>query len=98
MHLPTLPPSLLPALRSVMRPLVRLMLRKGVTFSSFVNLLKEVFVEVAEREFRLDGKPPSDSRINLLTGVHRKDVRRLRSQVPEDEASLPEAVSLARIW
>lgn len=102
MHLPTLPPSLLPALRSVMRPLVRLMLRKGVTFSSFVNLLKEVFVEVAEREFRLDGKPPSDSRINLLTGVHRKDVRRLRSQVLEDEASLPEAVSfgahLVSIW
>lgn len=102
MHLPTLPPSLLPALRSVMRPLVRLMLRKGVTFNSFVNLLKEVFVEVAEREFRLDGKPPSDSRISLLTGVHRKDVRRLRAEVLEDEASLPEAVSfgahLVSIW
>ncbi|MDR0208529.1 MAG: DUF6502 family protein [Pseudomonas putida] len=102
MSLPTLPPSLLPALHAVMRPLVRLMLRKGVTFNSFVNLLKEVFVEVAEREFRLDGKSPSDSRISLLTGVHRKDVRRLRAQVLEDDASLPEAVSfgahLVSIW
>lgn len=102
MQLPTLPPSLLPALQYVMRPLVRLMLRKGVTFNSFVNLLKEIFVEVAEREFRLDGKPPSDSRISLLTGVHRKDVRRLRAQEVQDEACLPEAVSfgahLVSIW
>ena len=71
---------------------------KGVTFSSFVNLLKEVFVEVAEREFRLDGKPPSDSRINLLTGVHRKDVRRLRSQVWRTRPACRKQYLLARIW
>jgi hypothetical protein len=68
-----------------MRPLVRLMLRKGVTYTVFADLLKDVFVDVADREFRLDNKAPSDSRISLLTGVHRKDVRRLRK---EDEASI----------
>jgi hypothetical protein len=35
-------------------------------------------VEVAARDFRLDGREPSDSRISLLTGVHRKDVRAIR--------------------
>ena len=102
MQLPTLPPSLLPALKHVMRPLVRLMLRKGVTYSSFADLLKEIFVDVAEREFRLDGKPPTDSRISLLTGVHRKDVRRLRAMAAGRAAILPEDISfgahLVSVW
>ncbi|MCO6056071.1 DUF6502 family protein [Pseudomonas sp. MOB-449] len=102
MQLPSLPPSLLPALQHVMRPLVRLMLKKGVTYTGFADLLKEIFVDVAEREFRLDDKPPSDSRISLLTGVHRKDVRRLRAKTAGEEASLPETVSfgahLVSVW
>ncbi len=102
MQLPTLPPSLLPALLHVMRPLVRLMLRKGVTYTCFADLLKEVFVDVAEREFRLDDKPPSDSRISLLTGVHRKDVKRLRAREADADAGLPQAVSfgahLVSVW
>jgi hypothetical protein len=102
MQLPTLPPSLLPALQHVMRPLVRLMLKKGVTYTSFANLLKEIFVDVAEREFRLDDKPPTDSRISLLTGVHRKDIRHLRAKAAGQEASLPEIISfgahLVSVW
>lgn len=47
-----------------------------------VAAMKEVFVEVAERDFRLDGRAPSDSRISLLTGVHRKDVRVIRDGAP----------------
>lgn len=77
-----------------MRPLVRLMLRKGVTYTYFSDMLKGVFVEVAEQEFRLAEKPPTDSRISLLTGVHRKDVRRLRETPDDDGERLPEAVSM----
>ncbi|NMF87281.1 DUF6502 family protein [Aromatoleum petrolei] len=94
MHSPSPPTSLLRALRRVMRPLVRLMVRKGVTYPYFSDMLKGVFVEVAEQEFRLDTNTPSDSRISLLTGVHRKDVKRLRSQSPEVADDLPAAVSL----
>jgi len=94
MQAPTLPPSLLGALRRVMRPLVRLMLRKGVTYAVFADLLKEVFVDVADREFRLDDKAPSDSRISLLTGVHRKDVRRLRHTGDPASMALPENITL----
>ncbi|BCX68755.1 DUF6502 family protein [Pseudomonas izuensis] len=89
----TLPASLLKALRHVMRPLVRLMLRKGVTYLVFADLLKEVFVEVADREFRLDDKAPTDSRISLLTGVHRKDVRRLRNTSDPISSTLPENIT-----
>lgn len=102
MQSPTVPPSLLSALRRVMRPLVRLMLRKGVTYTVFTDLLKEVFVDVADREFRLDDKAPSDSRISLLTGVHRKDVRRLRSEGSTAIMALPGNITLGaqliNIW
>lgn len=94
MHTPAPPSSLLRALRHVMRPIVRLMLRKGVTYTYFTDMLKGVFVEIAEREFRLDENPPTDSRISMLTGVHRKDVRRLRGASDEASAALPEAISL----
>ncbi|QCI14216.1 hypothetical protein E6B08_24010 [Pseudomonas putida] len=94
MQPPTLPPSMLSALRRVVRPLVRLMLRKGVTYTVFTDLLKEVFVDVAHREFRLDDKAPSDSRISLLTGVHRKDVRRLRAESDASPEGLPENITL----
>ena len=91
---PTLPPSMLSALRRVMRPLVRLMLRKGVTYTMFTDLLKEVFVDVAHREFRLNDTAPTDSRISLLTGVHRKDVRRLRNEGDTARATLPDNITL----
>ncbi|BDM21399.1 MULTISPECIES: DUF6502 family protein [Pseudomonas] len=94
MQPPSIPPSMLSALRRVMRPLVRLMLRKGVTYTMFTDVLKDVFVDVAHREFGLDGKVPTDSRISLLTGVHRKDVRRLRSENDTSLAALPENITL----
>ena len=94
MQSPVLPPSMLSALRRVMRPLVRLMLRKGVTYTMFTDLLKEVFVDVAHREFRLNDTAPTDSRISLLTGVHRKDVRRLRNEGDTAIAALPDNITL----
>jgi hypothetical protein len=87
------PPPLISALRRLLRPLVRLLLANGVTYPFLANLLKSVFVEVAERDFRLEGRRQTDSRINLLTGVHRKDVRRLRQQQATAEP-VPPAVSL----
>lgn len=87
------PPSLVTALRRILRPLIRLLLARGITYPFLANFLKSVCVEVAERDFRIQGKRQSDSRINLLTGVHRKDVKRLRSEGYGDDA-VPENVSL----
>lgn len=66
------------ALRRVLLPLVRLMLARGVNYNVIAEMLKRLFVEVADKEFRLDTKRQTDSRVSLLTGVHRKDVKRLR--------------------
>ena len=87
-------PTLTRALRRVLRPLVRLMLAQGITWPYLAELLKGLFVEVADREFRLNGKPPTDSRISLLSNVHRKDVSRLRTLLNNEEDSIPAVVSL----
>jgi hypothetical protein len=71
-------PQLVAALKALLHPLIRLLMAKQVTYTYLVGLLKDIYVEVAERDFPVEGKRQTDSRISLLTGVHRKDVRRLR--------------------
>lgn len=66
-------------LRGLIRPLVRVLIARGVTAPSFYRLLKSVYVEVADQSFRLDDEPPTDSRVSLLTGVHRRDVKAFRA-------------------
>ncbi len=86
-------PAVVSALRRLLRPVVRLLLDNGITFPYLGDLLKSIYVETAEQEFRLGTRPLTDSRITLLTGVHRKDVRRLRHGVPH-EVPPPSAFTL----
>jgi Family of unknown function (DUF6502) len=66
-----------PAAR-LLRPLVRLFIRYGMTFPALCDLLRELYVNVAVHEFALPEREQTDSRISLLTGIHRREVRRLR--------------------
>lgn len=85
---------LIAALRRIFRPLVRFLLAQGVSYPYLAELLKSVFVEVAtQSDFSLKGKRQTASRISLLTGVHRKDVKRLsaahyESMLPPPNVSL----------
>lgn len=85
-------PVLLAAVRKILQPLVRLLIHHQITYPLLINLLKSTYVDVAETDFEVAGKRQSDSRINLLTGVHRKDVKRLRAE-PENQWQTPENVS-----
>jgi hypothetical protein len=87
------PAALVSALRKLLRPLVRLMLTYQISYPFIISLLKSLYVEVAESDFPVDVKRASDSRINLLTGVHRKDVKRLRAETPE-KSVLPRTISM----
>lgn len=73
-------PALTRAVKQLLRPLVGLLLDNGLTYNWLTKILKVIYVDVAEAEFSLEQKRQTDSRISLLTGVHRKDVRRLRSE------------------
>ncbi|MBO1926118.1 hypothetical protein J3998_00890 [Thiomicrorhabdus sp. 6S2-11] len=77
------------ALKKILKPLIKLLLSKGITYTSLLEALKQIYIEVAEESFKLDNKRLTDSRISLLTGIHRKEVKRLRENL-QDEISEPE--------
>ena len=76
-------------------PLIRLLIEKGITFPQFRELMKELYVEVADQQFSLDDKKPSDSRIFVLTGIHRKDIKRIRTQDKQEDQQIISSASLS---
>jgi hypothetical protein len=90
---PLLTPNELQApLQRILRPLVRLLIRSGVTYPALADLLRQLYVQIAERDFALPGKSQTDSRVSLLTGIHRKEVSKLRG-VGTPVSDVPTAVS-----
>ena len=75
-----------PAVGRVLRALARVLLRHGHPYRAFADLSKQAFVSVAASEFGLPGRKPSDSRVAVLTGLTRRDVRKLRRGPPAGDA------------
>lgn len=63
-----------------MRPIIRLMMRRGIILQTFQQLIKSVYTEEAEREVIVQGGQPTDLQISLMTGLHRKEVKRFREE------------------
>lgn len=75
------------AIKQLLKPLMQFLINKQITLPTLLEVIKSAYVEVAEKDFTIADKPTTDSRINLLTGVHRKDVKRLRDQHLEHKPS-----------
>ncbi len=80
------------AVRTVLRPLVRGLVRRGVQLPLIVEELKALYVDAAQREAAKAGRV-TQSAISVMTGVHRKDVKRLLEDA-EDAVRPPSAASL----
>lgn len=82
----------------LLRPLVRLLLRYGMSYGAFAELAKAVFVEVATKEYPLSNRKQSDSRVSVITGLSRKEVARLK-KLPEltDAAAAKQYNRAARV-
>lgn len=87
--------ALVKATKILCKPLIRLLIEKGVTFTQLREIIKTLYVEVADEHFSLDGKKPSDSRIFVLTGIHRKDIKRIRQLSELDEINVSSSASLS---
>lgn len=74
-----LPRTLLAATTRILRPLVRILMRHGISYAAFSELAKRVYFDVARTEFGIPGKKQTSSRISTLTGLSRKEVARLES-------------------
>ncbi|TXC66514.1 hypothetical protein FSC37_13670 [Piscinibacter aquaticus] len=74
----------LQAFQAAVRPLVRMLIRRGASYPVAAERLRQLFVEEAVREIEVRGMKPTASAVSLLSGVHRKDLRQreLAAQAP----------------
>lgn len=80
-------------MRRLLRPLIRLMLHNSVQYPHLANIVKLAYVEEATR-MPVPGKEQTDSRVSMLTGIHRLDVKRLRNEIVTGKDTPPPSVSL----
>jgi hypothetical protein len=70
-------PTLATAVLQILRPLVRVLLRNGVSFQTFMELVKHMYIDVAMQDLEIPGRRPSVSRVAVLTGLTRKEAQRV---------------------
>jgi len=94
--------TVLRAFRLLLKPIVRILVRSGVTWKEAAEVCKTTFVEVATSEFGLHGRPTNMSRVAIMTGLGRRDVSRIRkllaAEQPVDFGRINNATRLLTGW
>ncbi len=75
-------------LRRLLRPLVAYLMRRGLGYIAFRDLLKRVYVDEALRGHEGD-EAPTDSQISVVTGINRREVKRLREIATHPDTAEP---------
>ncbi len=84
----TIQRQILEALLIALRPLARALLRAGIGYREFAEISKAAFVDIATKDYGLRGRPTNISRVAVMTGLTRKEVRRLRDKTAAGEGTL----------
>jgi len=90
------------ACRALLRPIALVLMRSGMTWKEFSDLSKTVFVAVAGDEFGIKGRPTNVSRVSILTGISRKEIKRQRelieTEAPPLSSKTTDATRLLSGW
>jgi hypothetical protein len=80
---------ILDAVARVLAPLVRLLIARGVTFQVVSEVLKRVYVREGLAHFAGEAaqSEPTGTQLSLLTGLNRKEIRRLTDETLQPVAS-----------
>lgn len=94
--------QLIRSLLVCLRPLVRIMLRCGIGYREFDEVAKTAFVDVATTEYGIRGRPTNMSRVAVMTGLTRKEIRRIRgsidSGIPADGLKTTPLATVLHNW
>jgi hypothetical protein len=77
------------------------MIDHAIVLGDLVEMLKQALVQEAQQRYGIAEREVSDTRVALLTGVHRKDVRRLRAtslEVADVQTCVPVASAVVARW
>jgi hypothetical protein len=86
------------AISRILRPLIHILIRNGISYGTFADLAKWLFVDVANREFAIEGRKQTISRVSVITGLNRKEVKRVAElPVVDDRASSERYNRAARV-
>ena len=88
--------KLLETYRRVFRPLVRILLRNGISFSEFSATTKEVFIEESIKDSWRQDSNASLARVCVVTGLPRREVEQTLDAWAKDEGTSDRS-RLARI-
>jgi len=90
----------LEALARVLMPLVRLLIARGITYQATAEVLKRVYVLAARKHFS-SGEETTGTRLSLLTGLNRKEIKRLtegETKPVEVEGITSHAAAIHAVW
>jgi len=76
--------ALLRAYQVLLGPLIRILLRQGISYGEFSEIAKAVYVEVALKDFRVAGRKATRTRVAVMTGLTRKEVKRVIDEAVKD--------------
>jgi hypothetical protein len=71
--------------------IVRLGLRNGLTYKEFSSITKQLYVRISAEEYGLQGRPTNMARIALMTGLDRKEIKKVIDLLDEHHDELPAA-------
>ena len=79
--------QVLQAVQQLLRPVVAMLLRSGITWKEFSDMSRTVFVTVATEDYGRKGRPTNVSRVSILTGLSRRDVTHQRKLLETEQSS-----------
>ncbi len=65
--------------------MARLMLRNGVAYAEFAEYARRAFVDSAMEQCRAEKRKPTQSRVAVVTGLTRKEVKRIMETEPDTD-------------
>lgn len=83
------------AVLRILRPLVAILLRHGMAYGTFAELARKAYVEEGFVQAQASGKRPTVSGVSALTGLTRKETKRLRELDFIDDQSSSQRYSRA---
>ena len=74
-------PKIISAIATFLRPVARILLSHGVSYRHFDQIARRTFVEVASEDYGVRGRPTNASRVAIMTGLTRKEVKSIRDDL-----------------
>lgn len=68
----------------ILKPLIRILLRNGIAYGTFADMARKIYVDTGFEEAERRNQKQTVSNVAILTGINRKEVKRLHEALAFD--------------